>query len=163
MEAFFTKRVLYFKVIAVIAIFIVPIYWSLYHFINFKRTLGIDGNVFGYPKQLSEVGFSAFVSVSTLLVAYALIRLLKVGWHSANILGFFGLLMILLEEVHLLSNYIGYFNWIYAIYFLIILFFIIYINNKRIKSLFKIKSEKRFLHILIVLTLVLMWFFCDIR
>lgn len=117
-------------------------------------------NVFGYPKSLLEISFNFSFALLSVVILISLFRISKIGWYLASSTVLFCLLMLFLLEISLWSTYIGYFNWKYMAYILVLGWFLYFLHTTKVKVIFGVTKTYWLGHSIFIIILFLAWFFC---
>ncbi len=160
MNRLFTKDGLKFNLVLLLLVFGSPIYDSVYQMFFFRALHGYEPNVFGYPKSLLEISFNFSFVLLSMVILIGLFRVSKVSWYLASGTALFCLLMLLMLEISLLSTYIGYFNWKYMAYILVLGWFLYFLHSAKVKVIFGVTKTYWLVHSVYITLLFILWFFC---
>ena len=149
-----------FYLVLLLLVFGKSIYDSFYQMVFYGRLHGYKSNVFGYPASFLEVSFNFSIAILSIVTLIYLFRFSKLSWYFASSIMFFFLLMIFLQEVNLLSIYVGYFNWEYMIYFFALGWFLYFLNLTKVKVVYRISKTYWLYQGVFVVVLFLLWFVC---
>lgn len=155
----FSKVGVVVNVLVMLITFAFPMYKSIFHFLNYSDLLGLGPNTFGHPKNYSEVMFNACISIVSLIVLIGLVRYSKTSWIALNILGLFEILMLILQEIELVSKYIGYFEIKYLFYVIFLAWVLYFFSRKEIKRFYGIDQNYWITFFCGVAVLFTLWFF----
>lgn len=158
MNSFYLENRLKLNLILLLLVFLQPICKAIYQLFFYGQLNGYEPNEFGYPKSLTEIWYNFIFVLLSLSVVVSLFRNSKLGWYLATSIISYLMIMLFLEEISLLSTFVGYFNWLFMVYFFLLGWILYLLYSSEIKSKFGVLENYWLSQGIFIVILFLFWF-----
>jgi hypothetical protein len=158
----FSKQSLILNLILFWIIISKSAFQSWYYLLRFDVSQGYKPDVFGFPKEYSEILSIAIFWLIIVITSIGLLINKGISWFVFQTIALASIIAILAYEIVSISKSPSYFNLKYFIILLGLLWMMILLNHKKIKELFFTRVLRKIDYVFILIGsifLLTIWFY----